>query len=78
MDDYSHPKVGTTVYYAIYRKIVNSYEIELIDKIRRTNFNENAKVIYKDKTANRKSNYIYYITALDRIHNESDYLEIGL
>ena len=21
-------------------------------------------------------NYVYYITALDRIHNESDYLEI--
>ena len=78
LDDYSHPKIGTSVYYAIYRKIVNSYEIELIDKIRRTNFNENARVIYKDKTANRKSNYIYYITALDRIHNESDYLEIGL
>ena len=77
LDDYSHPKIGTPVYYAIYRKIVNSYEIELVDKIRRTNFNENAKVIYKDKTANRKSNYIYYITALDRIHNESDYLEIN-
>ena len=78
LDDYSHPKIGTSVYYAIYRKIVNSYEIELVDKIRRTNFNADAKVIYKDKTANRKSNYIYYITALDRIHNESDYLEIGL
>ena len=76
LDDYSHPKVGTSVYYAVYRRNIKEAGIELIDKIRRTNYNTNAKIIYKDKTVNKKSNYVYYITALDRIHNESDYLEI--
>ncbi|MBS4762802.1 MAG: hypothetical protein KHX06_01935, partial [Brachyspira sp.] len=61
---------------AVYRRNIKEAGIELIDKIRRTNYNTNAKIIYKDKTVNKKSNYVYYITALDRIHNESDYLEI--
>lgn len=78
LDKYYHPKQGTSVYYAIYRKKIKENEIELIDKVRRTNYNINAKITYKDKTADKKSDYIYYITALDRLHNESDYLEIGL
>ena len=75
-DKYNSPTIKTSVYYAIYRETIGESGIELIDKIRRTNFNANSKITYKDKTINSKNTYIYYATALDRIHNESDYLII--
>lgn len=75
-DKYGHIITGTSSYYAVYREEVGEAGIELIDKIRRINFNINSKVIYRDKTAHSKKTYIYYVTALDRIHNESEYLKI--
>ncbi|MEI0488597.1 glycoside hydrolase family 10 protein [Brachyspira pulli] len=75
-DKYNHAAVATSTYYAIYRETIGEYGIELIDKIRRTNFDVNSKVTYKDKTVDSKKTYIYYVTALDRIHNESEYLKI--
>ena len=75
-DKYNHAAVSTSTYYAIYRETIGEYGIELIDKIRRTNFDVNSKVKYKDKTVDSKKTYIYYVTALDRIHNESEYLKI--
>ncbi len=71
-DKYNCAREGVSVYYALYRKNIDENYIILIDKIRRTNFNAYSKVIYNDKTANPKNNYIYYITALDRLHNESE------
>ena len=76
VDKYNHALQSTPVYYAVYRETIGEVGIELIDKIRRTNFNINSKVTYKDKTVNSKNTYIYYVTALDRIHNESEYLKI--
>ncbi|MEI0697354.1 family 10 glycosylhydrolase [Brachyspira intermedia] len=76
LDKYGHLLPSYSSYYAIYRETIGESGIELIDKIRRTDFNTNAKVTYKDKTANSKQTYIYYVTALDRIHNESEYLTI--
>ncbi|MCZ9838560.1 family 10 glycosylhydrolase [Brachyspira hyodysenteriae] len=70
-DKYDCAVEGTSVYYSIYRKDVAEDYIVLIDKIRRTNFNTNSNIVYNDKTANPKKTYIYYITALDRLHNES-------
>ena len=70
-DKYNCAVEGTSVYYSIYRKDVAEDYIVLIDKIRRTNFNSDSNVVYNDKTANPKKTYIYYITALDRLHNES-------
>ncbi|MEI0526822.1 family 10 glycosylhydrolase [Brachyspira murdochii] len=75
-DKYGHVLPSISSYYVIYRETVGESGIELIDKIRRTNFNTNSKIVYKDKTATSKKTYIYYITALDRIHNESEYLKI--
>ncbi|WP_300367210.1 family 10 glycosylhydrolase [Brachyspira sp.] len=76
-DKYNCAVESTSVYYAIYRKDTDENYILLIDKIRRTNFNINSVIVYNDKTANPKKNYIYYITALDRLHNESAPLTIG-
>ena len=70
-DKYNCAVEGTSVYYSIYRKDITEDYIVLIDKIRRTNFNSDSNVVYNDKTANPKKTYIYYITALDRLHNES-------
>ncbi|ACN83231.1 family 10 glycosylhydrolase [Brachyspira hyodysenteriae] len=70
-DKYNCAVEGTSVYYSIYRKDVEEDYIVLIDKIRRTNFNSDSNIVYNDKTANPKKTYIYYITALDRLHNES-------
>ncbi|KLI40630.1 hypothetical protein SZ51_01025 [Brachyspira hyodysenteriae] len=70
-DKYDCAVEGTSVYYSIYRKDVAEDYIVLIDKIRRTNFNTNSNIVYNDKTANPKKTYIYYISALDRLHNES-------
>ena len=50
--------------------------IEIIDKIRREDFNTNCKIVYRDEKADKNIKYIYYVTALDRIHNESEYLVI--
>lgn len=75
LDKYNHPKVGTTVYYAIYRKDKNC--IQLLDTIRRTNYNKNSEVKYIDTNISRNEKYTYYITSLDRIHNESKYIEIS-
>ena len=75
-DKYGHAMQSTSVYYVVYRETIGETGIELIDKIRRTDFNTNSKVVYKDKTADSKKTYIYYVTALDRIHNESRYLKI--
>ncbi len=75
LDKYNHPKVGTTVYYAIYRKDKNG--IQLLDTIRRTNYNKNSEVKYVDTNISRNEKYTYYITSLDRIHNESKYIEIS-
>ena len=75
-DKYGHVLPSVSSYYVIYRETIGESGIELIDKIRRTNFNTNSKVVYKDKTINSKKTYIYYVTALDRIHNESKYLKI--
>ena len=76
LDKYNTPTQSTSAYYAVYRETIGNPGIELIDKIRRTNFNINSKVTYRDKTVNSKNTYIYYVTALDRIHNESEYLTI--
>ena len=70
-DKYNCAVEGTSVYYSIYRKDIAEDYIVLIDKIRRENFNSASNVVYNDKTANPKKTYIYYITALDRLHNES-------
>ncbi|OEJ15238.1 hypothetical protein BFL38_13095 [Brachyspira hampsonii] len=70
-DKYNCAVEGTSVYYSIYRKDVSEDYIVLIDKIRRTNFDSHSNVVYNDNTANPKKTYIYYITALDRLHNES-------
>ncbi|MEI0558857.1 glycoside hydrolase family 10 protein [Brachyspira intermedia] len=70
-DKYNCAVEGTSVYYSIYRKDIAEDYIVLIDKIRRENFNSVSNVVYNDKTANPKKTYIYYITALDRLHNES-------
>ena len=70
-DKYNCAVEGTSVYYSIYRKDIAEDYIVLIDKIRRENFNSDSNVVYNDKTANPKKTYIYYITALDRLHNES-------
>ncbi|WP_300712309.1 family 10 glycosylhydrolase [uncultured Brachyspira sp.] len=76
LDKYGHLLPSYSAYYAVYRETIGETGIELIDKIRRKNFNVNSKVTYKDKTIDSKKTYIYYITALDRIHNESEYLKI--
>lgn len=76
LDKYNCPIASTSTYYAVYRETEGEIGIELIDKIMRTNFNINAEITYKDKNINSKKKYIYYVTALDRIHNESQYLKI--
>ncbi|ADK32188.1 glycoside hydrolase family 10 protein [Brachyspira pilosicoli] len=76
LDKYSHVLNGVSVYYVIYRKKLNDGKLEIIDKIRREDFNTNCKIVYRDEKADKNIKYIYYVTALDRIHNESEYLVI--
>ena len=71
-DNYNHPKEGTTVYYAVYRQNVKNKNIEIIDKIRREDTNVNSQIKFIDDSIKQNESYIYYITALDRIHNESE------
>ncbi len=68
-DKYGHPKEGTTTYYSIYRKDKENEEIKIIGKLRRDK-NETTN-IFVDSTTEPNKSYIYYITALDRLHSES-------
>lgn len=76
LDKYGCPKAGTSVYYTVYRESIGGYGIEIVAKIRRENIYKNSKVIYRDKNILSGKTYIYYVTALDRLHNESSPLKI--
>jgi len=70
-DKYGHAKAGSTTYYAVYRQMKGDYGIRIIDKVRRSEFYKNALSSYTDYNVRVGGEYTYYITALDRLHNES-------
>lgn len=76
LDKYGSPKEGTSVYYTVYKEKIGGDGITIAAKIRRENKYKNAKIIYRDKDVRAGETYIYYVTALDRLHTESMPLKI--
>lgn len=75
LDRFNHPQANTVIYYAIYRKNIQSGYIELLDTVRRRGKYKNTEESYTHYNLLGKGKYIYYVTSLDRLHNESKYLK---
>ena len=71
-DKYGHAKVGSTTYYAIYRKVKGDYGLRIVAKVMRDEFYRNAESSYIDYNVLAGGEYSYFVTALDRLHNESE------
>lgn len=73
LDYFGHPSSNTVIYYAIYRKNIQNGYIELLDTVRRRGRYNNTEESYTHYNLSGRGKYIYYVTALDRLHNESKY-----